>query len=313
MSDVRLIDLGTSNIEVKDDEIPVSLIYFGKVEVRDWEELFFIAVKCLYMEFPDVITKLCSKDPKRILFLRTTTIDMKHPRRVAPIIFLETKRTPRQIIQALLTIFHFAGVVNIRMKIEVAKATAGDFIDLEKMFPSSIFKKDADGNFHSAKQNFQPQNQIQNPYLPKFSLDQSIDEMIAALDATDPRNFSPPKKFPVEKKAVLKPSTFGNLFFILNGKHYGPFANEKYRYVALMRCLAEFFPDEMLKQAGRHINSKHRLTLMHGQSYLYFREPVMLPNDLFTDKGFPDIVLMENEKYYLEKCGLTFESVMRQI
>ena len=39
MSDVRLIDLGTTNIEVKDDEIPVSLIYFGKVAVNDWEEL----------------------------------------------------------------------------------------------------------------------------------------------------------------------------------------------------------------------------------------------------------------------------------
>ena len=111
----------------------------------------------------------------------------------------------------------------------------------------------------------------------------------------------------------MKPPVYKNLFFILNGKRYGPFANEKYRYVALMRCLAEFFPDEMLRQAGRHINSKHRLTLMRGQSYIYFREPVMLPNDLFTDKGFPDIVLMENEKYYLEKCGLTFESVMLQI
>lgn len=308
MSNIRIIDLGSTNIEVKENEIPVSLIYFGKVAVRDWEELFYIAVKCLYMEFPDVINKLCSKDPSRVLFLRTTTIDMKHPRRVAPIVFLETNRTPRQIIQALMTIFHFAGVVNIRMKIEVAPVTAGDLIDLEKMFPPSILQKNSDGNFYAAKSKPQPKNS--NLQLPKFSLDQSIEEMIAALDAMDSKNFSQQKSFQTEKKDELEVPVFGSLFFLLNGKRYGPFANEKYRYVELMRCLAEFFPDEMLKQAGRHINSKHRLTLMHGKSYLYFREPVMLPNDLFTDKGFPDIVLVENEKYYLEKCGLNFESVM---
>ena len=84
--------MGSKDIEVRDDEIPVSLIYFGKISVRDWEDLFFIAAKCLYTEFPDVINKLCSKDPNRILFLRTTTIDMKKPRRIAPIVFLETDR-----------------------------------------------------------------------------------------------------------------------------------------------------------------------------------------------------------------------------
>ena len=115
----RIIDLGGKQVDLNNDDIPVALNYFGRFEVRDWEELFFVAVKCLFLEFPDVISKLCSKDPTQILFLRTTTIDMKKPRRIAPIIFLETQRTPIQIVQAIRKIFHQAGVLNINMKIEV--------------------------------------------------------------------------------------------------------------------------------------------------------------------------------------------------
>lgn len=298
MAKRRIIDLGSKEIELQEDEVPISLFYFGRMEVHGWEELFFVAVKCLYLEFPEVINKLCSKDPTRILFLRTTTIDMKRPRRIAPIIFLETDRTPPQIIHALRTIFYCAGVVNVNMKIEVTKATTGDLIDLEKMFLPSVVSQE--------QKNFSNQ-------LPNFTLDQSIEEMLAALDEMDL------KKLPqqqhnfqrTEKKAELEVPMFGSLFFQLNGRRYGPFMNEKSRYVELMKCLAEFFPEQMLKQAGRHINSNHRLTLMHGKSYLYFREPVMLPNDLFTDKGFSDNILIENEKYYLEKCGLSFDSVMQ--
>lgn len=300
MSDRRIIDLGKNNIELRDDEIPIALIYFGRLAVRDWEDLYFVAVKCLYTEYPDIINRLCSKDSNRVLFLRTTTIDMKHPRRIAPIIFLETARTPKQIIQAILTIFHYAGVVNINMKIEVTTVNADDIPDLEEMFPPEILHKDA----KKISQTVEPKIN-----LPNFSLDQSIDEMIAALDSMDSEKFTRQQNF--SRSEELQVPVFGSLFFLLFGRRYGPFANEKTRYVELMRCLAEFFPDEMLKQAGRHINSAHRLTLMHGKSYLYFREPVMLPNDLFTDKGFSDKILIENEKYYLEKCGLSYDSVMR--
>lgn len=294
MSKRRIIDLGSANIELNEDDVPISLFYFGRVEVRDWEDLFFIAVKCLYTEFPDVIDRLCGRDPNKILFLRTNTIDMKRPRRIAPIIFLETARTPPQIIHALRTIFYCAGVVNVNMKIEVTQATTGDLVDLEKMFLPSVVNRE-------------PKKTIQTPV---FTLDQSIEEMIAALDSMDSKNFSQKKPQPSEEKDELQVPMFGSLFFLLNGRRYGPFMNEKSRYVELMKCLAEFFPEQMLKQAGRHINSHHRLTLMHGKSYLYFREPVMLPNDLFTDKGFSDKILIENEKYYLEKCGLSFENVM---
>lgn len=295
MSKRRIIDLGSANIELNEDDVPISLFYFGRVEVRDWEDLFFIAVKCLYTEFPDVIDRLCGRDPNKILFLRTNTIDMKRPRRIAPIIFLETARTPPQIIHALRTIFYCAGVVNVNMKIEVTQATTGDLVDLEKMFLPSVVNREP-------KKTIQP---------PTFTLDQSIEEMIAALDSMDAKNFSQKNPQSSQEKDELQVPMFGSLSFLLNGRRYGPFMNEKARYVELMKCLAEFFPDEMLKQAGRHINSNHRLTLMHGKSYLYFREPVMLPNDLFTDKGFSDKILIENEKYYLEKCGLSFENVMR--
>ena len=303
MAKRRIIDLGSKEIELQEDEVPISLFYFGRMEVRSWEELFFIAVRCLYLEFPEVINKLCSKDPSRILFLRTTTIDMKRPRRVAPIIFLETDRTPPQIIHALRTIFYCAGVVNVNMKIEVTQATTGDLVDLEKMFLPSVVS-------HEQQKTFENKSERR---LPNFTLDQSIEEMLAALDEMDSKKIPQRQQtFPrTEKKAELDVPMFGSLFFQLGGRRYGPFMNEKSRYVELMKCLAEFFPEQMLKQAGRHINSNHRLTLMHGKSYLYFREPVMLPNDLFTDKGFSDNILIENEKYYLEKCGLNFDSVMR--
>ena len=77
-----------------------------------------------------------------------------------------------------------------------------------------------------------------------------------------------------------------------------------------MQCLAEFYPYQILREAGHHINSEHRLTLMKGASYLYFREPVALPNNLYLDNDFSDSVLAENERYYLARCGLYFEDVM---
>lgn len=296
MAEKKIIDLGSKKIDLNNFDVPIALNYFGRFEVRDWEELFFVAVKCLYLEFPDIINNLCSKDPSQILFLRTTTIDMKKPRRIAPIIFLETKRTPVQIVQAIRKIFHQAGVLNINMKIEVIEPTSKS--DLEKIFSQPVEQKI-----------LPKKSKIK---LPVFDLNQSVEEMLAALDDSEPKNkkISPPiKKNSVGSKDLEVP-VFGKLFFILRGERYGPFANEKIRYIELMKYLAENFPDQLRKCAGRHVNSKHRLTLVYGESYLYFREPVMLPNDLFADKGFPDEVLKENAKFYLERCGFNFETVM---
>jgi len=118
----RILDLNAKSQELKDNELPVALIYFEeRVPVNDWQELFFIAVKCLYAEFPDAINSLCSTDPKRTLFLRTNTIDMLRPKKIAPIIYLETNRSPQQILKAIKLIFNRADVRNIPMRVEVCE------------------------------------------------------------------------------------------------------------------------------------------------------------------------------------------------
>lgn len=285
----RTIDLAAKSPEINDNEMPAALIYLGeRAPVGDWQELFFIAVKCLYTEFPDTINSLCSTDPTRILFLRTNTIDMERPKRIAPIIYLETKRTPAQIVKAIRFIFSRAGVRNPKMQIELR----------EPLYSQN----------HSSFRI--PNSKL--PSKPVLHLNQTIEEMLAVLDAME--------VYPQKKSSVVlphatthgraEPQVFGNLFFVLEGERHGPFANEKNRYVALMQCLAELYPYQILKEAGHHINSQHRLTLMKGGSYLYFREPVELPNNLFLDKDFPDRVLVENERYFLARCGLHFESVM---
>ncbi len=285
----RTIDLAAKSPEINDNEMPAALIYLGeRAPVSDWQELFFIAVKCLYTEFPDTINSLCSTDPTRILFLRTNTIDMERPKRIAPIIYLETKRTPAQIVKAIRFIFSRAGIRNPKMQIELR----------EPLYSQN----------HSTF--LIPNSKL--PSKPVLHLNQTIEEMLAVLDAME--------VYPQKKSSVVlphatthgraEPQVFGNLFFVLEGERHGPFANEKNRYVALMQCLAELYPYQILKEAGHHINSQHRLTLMKGGSYLYFREPVELPNNLFLDKDFPDRVLVENERYFLARCGLHFESVM---
>lgn len=294
MPNKRIIDLTAKSQEIKETELPAALIYFEeRVPVHDWQELFFIAVKCLYTEFPDTISSLCSTDSTRTLFLRTNTIDMSRPKKIASIIYLETERTPQQILKAIRFILNRADVRNVPMRIEV----------YEPIYPENYLSQ-SPVEIPSPKK-----SRIQKPVL---HLNQTIEEMLAALDAME-------TYMPKNSKVVLphattygrtEPQVFGNLFFTLDGKRHGPFANEKNRYVALMQCLAELYPYQILKEAGRHINSMHRLTLMKGTSYLYFREPVELPNNLFLDKDFPDRVLVENERYYLARCGLYFESVM---
>lgn len=293
----RILDLAAKSQDINETEMPAALIYFDeRVPVRDWRELFFIAVKCLYAEFPDVINSLCSTDPTRTLFLRTNTIDMISPKKIAPIIYLETERTPKQIVKAIKLIFNRADVRNAHMQIEL----------YEPLYPPNYFKP-----LTETQPQVQPQRRPR-PQKPVLHLNQTIEEMLAALDAME---VHAPKKSSVvlphaTSRGRVEPQVFSNLFFTLEGKRHGPFANEKNRYVALMQCLAELYPYQILKEAGSHINSMHRLTLMKGASYLYFREPVELPNNLYIDKDFPDRVLVENERYYLACCGLYFEKVM---
>ena len=297
MPKTRTVDLAAKSQDIKENEIPAALIYFNeRVSVRDWRELFFIAVKVLYTEFPDTINSLCSTDPTRNLFLRTNTIDMISPKKIASIIYLETERTPKQILKAIKFILSRADVRNVQMRVEV----------YEPLYPRNNFIPSV----------FMPQNEppqkIPRNQKPVLHLNQTIEEMLATLDAMEMH--APKKSSVVLPHAATygrtEPRVFGNLFFVLEGTRHGPFSNEKNRYVALMQCLAELYPYQILKEAGHHINSEHRLTLMKGASYLYFREPVELPNNLYIDKDFPDRVLVENERYYLACCGLYFEDVM---
>ena len=311
----RILDLAAKSQEIYENELPAALIYFGeRAPVNDWQELFFVAVKCLYLEFPDTISSLCSTDPTRTLFLRTNTIDMKRPKKIASIIYLETERTPQQIIKAIKLIFNRARVNRINMQIEIYSPP----VEQKNFYRPPVEQE----NFYApqpAQKNFYtlPEENYRAPRRPRnqkpvLHLNQTIEEMLATLDEME--NLSPkksqvvlPHAAPVGKR---EPQIFGNLFFMLEGMRHGPFDNEKNRYVALMQCLAELYPYQILKEAGHHINSMHRLTLMKGGSYLYFREPVELPNNMFLDKDFPDRILVENEKYFLERCGLFFENVM---
>ena len=324
MSTGRIINLAAKSQEIHENELPAALLYFGeRAPVHDWQELFFVAVKCLYLEFPDTINSLCSTDPTRTLFLRTNTIAMECPKRIAPIIYLETQRTPNQIVKAIRLIFNRAGVSKINMQIEVyEQPTVAEFYQeaVSEPSPKTFNPLPSSKNFRppSPPKTFRPPSpenflsQRQRTQKPVLHLNQTIEEMLAALDAMEVH--APSKKSLVLPHAAShgrrEPQIFGKLFFMLDGTRYGPFDNEKNRYVALMQCLAELYPYQILKEAGHHINSQHRLTLMKGGSYLYFREPVELPNNLFLDKDFPDRVLVENERYFLERCGLFFENVM---
>ncbi|MBR2519879.1 MAG: hypothetical protein IKE46_08870 [Selenomonadaceae bacterium] len=317
----RILDLAAKSPEIYENDMPAALIYFGeRAPVNDWQELFFVAIKCLYLEFPDTISSLCSTDSTRTLFLRTNTIAMKRPKKIAPIIYLETDRTPQQIVKAIKIVFSRANIHRINMQIEVyspevysppvVEYQQENFYPQENVYsPPPVEQR----NFYTLPAENYPAPKRPRNQKPVLHLNQTIEEMLATLDEMEtamPQKNSRvvlPHAAPVGKR---EPQIFGNLFFMLEGMRHGPFDNEKSRYVALMQCLAELYPYQILKEAGHHINSMHRLTLMKGGSYLYFREPVELPNNMFLDKDFPDRVLVENERYFLERCGLYFENVM---
>jgi len=307
----RILDLNAKSQDIKENEMPAALIYFGeRVPVHDWRELFFIAVKCLYAEFPDVINSLCSTDPSRTLFLRTNTIDMVSPQKIASIIYLETNRTPQQILKAIKLIFNRADVRKIQMRVEVYEPLYPKNFPPPAQIQSPTQNRPQQQRQPQQKSQAQPSRRPRNQ-KPVLHLNQTIEEMLATLDAME--TYAPNSKTArpsAESHGRIDTQVFGNLFFVLEGERHGPFDSEKNRYVALMQRLAELYPYQILKEAGHHINSAHRLTLMKGASYLYFREPVELPNNLYIDKDFPDRVLVENERYYLACCGLYFESVM---
>ena len=229
---------------------PVALHYYGSLAFSDWQELYYAAVKCLYLEFPDIISEFRSTDSKRKLFLRTSTLDMEKPRALGDMLYLETGRSPTAIVYALGILLDRIGLKDGMMRIE-----------------------------------YEPAEGIPLP---------SVQEQPAAG----------------EQLTILPIPERKQLYFGIRSRMYGPFPTEQERYAELMTCLAENYPEQMERQAGKHINSLHRLTLVRGTNYRYFKEPFELPNGLWMDCAFPDQVLEENERYYLAACALTYENVI---
>ena len=116
-----MLEVNIARDQIRNADEPTALIYFGRYEVKSWSELYHAAVKTLYIEYPDVVESLASKEPSRTLYLRTNKIDMKQPVRIGTILYLDTDRTPEQIVKALRGIFRKAGVVNINMSIEIKR------------------------------------------------------------------------------------------------------------------------------------------------------------------------------------------------
>ena len=106
---------------IKNTDEATALIYYGRYEVSSWKELYFVAVKTLYIEYPEIINSLVSRDDNRDLYLRTTTINMLEPVRLGTILYLDVKRQPESIVRAIREIFHRAGVININMSIEIRR------------------------------------------------------------------------------------------------------------------------------------------------------------------------------------------------
>ena len=228
---------------------PVALHYYGRLEFSDWQELYYAAVKCLYLEFPDIISEFRGTDSKRMLFLRTSKRDMKKPRLLEEMLYLETDRSPTAIVHALRILLERIGMEDGILRIEYEPA------DMAAPQGAPVAKEQA----------------------------------------------------PAEPMLILSGK---KLYFNIRNRIYGPFPTEQERYAGLMLCLAETYPEQLQQQAGKHINSLHRLTLVKGANYRYFKEPFELPNGLWMDCAFPDKVLEENERYYINACNLVYENVI---
>ena len=121
--ETRQVEISIERNGIKNSDEAVALIYYGRYEVNSWSELYYAAVKTLYIEYPEVINSLISKDENRDLYLRTTTIGMKEPARLGTILYLDVARTPEQIVRGIREIFKRAGVLNIKMSIEIRQQT----------------------------------------------------------------------------------------------------------------------------------------------------------------------------------------------
>lgn len=244
---------------IKDTDEPVALIYYGRYEVKSWEELYYAAVKTLYIEYPEVIDSLISKDPTRALYLRTTKIDMKQPARISTILYLDVKRTPTEIVKALREIFRYARVVNVNMSIEIKSPYNIPEVGDEKL-----------------TSNLKISPSLSNP-----------------TTSISPPSFSNSFQFLDSFKSNV---TLEVPSFMKNASESIKQVSLKEQYIEQMKYLVKTYPKQMKKAAGIFLNNR-RVTLAES-GYRYFMEEIEIGEGLSIELNFSDNDMKENLKYY---------------
>ena len=269
------INIGRDGIRNTDEAS--ALIYYGRYPVRSWAELFYAAVKTLYIEYPEVINSLVSKDSTKTLYLRTTTIDMKKPARIATILYLDTARTPLEIVKALREIFRRAGVLNINMSIEIRRTSTT--LDINNNFKPQFIQSPI---FQTPK--FTQINKINSP----AQISQSPIIQSPQFNQIKISNVPPP----IPKPSLEVPS------FMKNNSDSIRKVSIKEMYIESMKNLVRKYPDIMKKEAGKFFN-KRRVTLAES-SYRYFIDAVEIGEGLSIETLYNEEDLKKNLEYYLK-------------
>ena len=244
---------------IKDTDEPVALIYYGRYTVNSWAELYYAAVKTLYIEYPDVINSLVSKEPTRALYLRTTKIDMRQPAKISTILYLDVDRKPTEIVKALREIFRYAKVLNINMSIEVKR-------------PYNILTDEDD----ETESNVQSQSNVLTEPMSAIPIPPSF-----------PNTFQMPE--PAKSTDNLEVPSFMKSDSIRK-------VSLKEEYIEQMKYLVKTYPKQMRKEAGVYLRNR-RVTLAES-GYRYFIEEVEVGEGLSIELSFTDDDIRENIKYY---------------
>lgn len=255
------------NIErdgITNEDEPLALIYYGRYEVTSWAELYVAAVKTLYIEYPETINALISKDDRRELYIRTTTINMKKPARIATIIYLETDRTPVQMVKALRQIFKRAGVLNIRMSIEIRRELKSQPANPNKIEPPSLLVESIDST-----------TSTESVQLPTFK--STPPDLVKTINQPKPQTFE------LEVPSFMKSTSIVKM-------------TNTDRYIQKMKELVATYPESMLKLAGKHI-VKRKVT-MAATNYRYFRVPAEIGHGLSVELSFDAEDMEANINYY---------------
>ena len=296
------INIGRDGIRNTDEAS--ALIYYGRYPVRSWAELFYAAVKTLYIEYPEVINSLVSKDSTKTLYLRTTTIDMKKPARIATILYLDTARTPLEIVKALREIFRRAGVLNINMSIEIRRISTTLDInnDLQPQFMQSSIIQNP--KFTQINKINIPAQISQMPIIQSSQYNQINNSNVKSnvpVQISQPPIIQSPQfnqiKISNTPPPIPKPSLDVPSFMKNNADSIRK-VSIKELYIESMKNLVRKYPSIMKKEAGKFFN-KRRVTLAES-TYRYFIDAVEIGEGLSIEMLYNEEDLKKNLEYYLK-------------